>query len=113
MLWCDNNPGILKWNSEQIVIPYVKPETGKIHRYFVDFIIQYKTRSGEIKTSLVEIKPKTQTQAPVKGKKRNKTYINEVITYTTNQAKWKAATKYAMERGMDFKVLTEEHLFGK
>ena len=38
--WCDKNPSILKWQSEETVIPYRCPTDNKIHRYFVDFQIQ-------------------------------------------------------------------------
>jgi hypothetical protein len=39
MKWCDVNNSILHWASEEIVVPYVSPVDGHIHRYFVDFFI--------------------------------------------------------------------------
>ena len=30
-----------------------------------------------------------------------------------NQAKWEAANRYAKERGWEFKILTEDNIFGK
>jgi hypothetical protein len=47
---------------------------------------------------------------PVKKKRITKQYIQEVATYGINQAKWKAATEFCLDRGWEFKVLTEEHL---
>ena len=41
---CDLNPDVLKWGSEETVIPYVSPLDNKIHRYFVDFYIQVRTQ---------------------------------------------------------------------
>ena len=37
MKYCDMNPNILEWGSEEIVIPYRSPLDNRVHRYFVDF----------------------------------------------------------------------------
>ena len=37
MKWCDDNPEVLEWASEEIALPYVHPVTGKIARYYPDF----------------------------------------------------------------------------
>jgi len=47
---------------------------------------------------------------PVKRKRVTKQYIQEVVTYGINQAKWKAATEYCLDRGWAFKVITEDDL---
>ena len=47
---------------------------------------------------------------PAKKKRVTKQYLQEVMTWGVNQAKWKAAEEYALDRGWEFKVLTEEHL---
>lgn len=104
--WCDNNPGVVKFSSEETIVPYVSPVDGRPHRYFVDFKIV--TTSG--KTFLVEIKPLAQTMPP-KGTKKTKRFITETATFLVNQAKWEAATKYAKTRGWEFIVLTEKDLF--
>ena len=44
---------------------------------------------------------------PKKQKRKTQKYINEVVTYATNQAKWEAAEDYCADRGWEFKVLTE------
>jgi hypothetical protein len=108
-IFLDNNPNILEWASEEIAIPYIKPTDGKIHKYYVDYYIKYKTRSGEIKTELVEIKPAAQT-APSKSRNSN-TRLYENITYAINQAKWESAKRFAEQRGWIFRIITEQQLF--
>ena len=104
--WCDKNPSIIKWNSEETIIPYRCPTDNKIHRYFVDFKIT--TANG--KTYLVEVKPMKQTQPPVFPGRRTQRYLTESMTFIKNQAKWKAATEYCKDRGWEFKIITEHEL---
>lgn len=112
--WCDSNPNVLKYCSEEIVIPYVSPIDGRVHRYFVDMLVQLKTRSGKIQNVLIEIKPLMQTQPPKKTSGKSKdTYLNEVVTYETNRAKWEAAEQWCQKHDMKFMILTEKELFGK
>jgi len=40
--WCDENVNVLKWGSENVVIPYVNPNTNKLSKYFVDSFIVLK-----------------------------------------------------------------------
>lgn len=109
-IWCDHNPSIVQWVSEEIVIPYICPTDNKAHRYFVDFVIKVKERSGAVKTYLVEIKPDAQTRPPIRPSRTTKRYLIEVMTWGKNEAKWKAASEYARRRGWEFKVLTEYDL---
>jgi hypothetical protein len=81
-----------------------------MHRYFVDFYIKKKMPDGKTKSALIEIKPKAQTRPPAVINKPNKRYINEVMTWGVNEAKWKAATSFCKDRGWDFEILTEDHL---
>lgn len=106
--YIDNNPSIKKFNMEGVVIPYVSPIDNKVHRYYVDFILEYTNTKGETKMALVEVKPHKQTQPPVPPKKKSKYYINEVLTYHTNMAKWKTAIDFCNKNSMDFVVLTEK-----
>lgn len=108
--WCDRNPNVVKWKSEETVIPYVCPTDNRIHRYFVDFQIQVRNKEGNLATYLVEIKPDSQTRPPIPPSRVTKRYITEVMTWGKNEAKWKAATEYAKDRGWEFKILTEHHL---
>lgn len=104
-LWCDKNPDIVKWSSEETIVPYISPIDNKPHRYFVDFKIQ--TKNG--KTFLVEIKPAAQTRPP-EGSRRTKRFLTEAQTFLVNQSKWKYAKEYASARGWDFIILTENEL---
>ena len=110
LAWCDNNPSVVEFSSEEIVIPYKSPVDGKYHRYFVDCFVKVKDKDGNIKSYLIEIKPKKQTKEPVIQRRVTKRYITEVTTWGVNQAKWKAATEYCLDRGWDFKLITEDHL---
>lgn len=110
MTWLDMNPSIISWASEELVIPYISPVDKRYHRYFPDFLVKVKTQSGATKTMILEIKPKKQAMEPAKKKRVTKQYLHEVMTWGVNQAKWKAAEEYALDRGWEFKVLTEEHL---
>lgn len=108
--WCDNNPSVVSFSSEEIVIPYKSPVDGKYHRYFVDFMIKIRTKDDITKTYLVEIKPKKQTMPPEQKQRITKQYITEVVTWGINQAKWKAASEYCLDRGWEFKILSEKDL---
>ena len=110
LIWCDDNPGILKYSSEETVIPYVSPVDGRYHRYFVDFKVTMNTKEG-VKIYLVEIKPEKQTQQPIRKSKVTKSYIKESVTFVINEAKWQACNKYCKERGWNFIILTEKDLF--
>jgi len=109
----DQNPNVLKWSSEEVVIPYISPVDGRAHRYFVDFYAEVVRPNGKTHTMLLEVKPKAQTQEPKQPKRRTKRYLSEVMTYGVNQAKWKAATEYCLDRGWEFKLITETELFNK
>lgn len=104
-IWCDKNPDIVKWSSEETIVPYVSPLDGRVHRYFIDFKIKTKNN----KTFLVEIKPQSQTQPP-QGKRKTKRLLTEMATYHVNKAKWESATKYAKDRNWEFIILTEYDL---
>jgi hypothetical protein len=108
--WCDKNPSVIKWSSEETIIPYRCPTDDKVHRYFVDFKIQIKTKDGLLKTYLIEVKPAKQTQPPVYPGRNTQRYLTESMTFIKNQAKWKAATDWAKDRGYEFKIITEYEL---
>ena len=110
MVYCDNNPNVLEWQSEEFCIPYRSPIDNKVHRYFPDFFIKYKDVSGKIRSSLIEIKPMRQCVPPPKPKRQTKKYLNEAFEYAKNQAKWKAAEDYCADRMWEFKVMTEKEL---
>lgn len=107
-MFLDSDPRISKWSSEELFIPYRSPIDGKVRRYFPDVI--YTTT--ENKTVMVEIKPKYQTQPPLlnENKKKSRKYMNEVITWGINSAKWDAAKEYCQDRKWEFVIITEYEL---
>jgi hypothetical protein len=110
MVYCDEKPWVLEWSSEEIVVPYKSPIDNRWHRYFVDFWIKYRKSNNEIKTLLIEIKPDSQTRQPTKKDKVTRRFLTEVQTWGINQAKWKAASEYCLDRNWEFKILTEKDL---
>lgn len=110
MLYFDKNDNIIKWGSEEVVIPYRSPLDNRIHRYFVDFVIKVKTTDGSNATHLIEVKPYKQTQPPQQPKRKTRRYLNEVTTYLVNEAKWKAASEYCKDRRWKFQIITENEL---
>lgn len=109
----DKHPDVIEWSSEEIIIPYRNPITGKVHRYFPDFYVKKKNYSdGKIETCIIEVKPKKETAPPKiqSGKNPTKRYLIEVETWGKNEAKWKAAEAYCKDRGWKFLIFTEDHL---
>lgn len=104
--WCDKNPSVLKWSSEETIVPYRCPTDNKIHRYFVDFKVTFK----DGRTYLIEVKPAKQCEPPIFPGKKTQRYLTESLTFLKNQAKWSAATEYAKDRGWGFKIITEREL---
>ena len=109
----DENTTIVRWASEEIVIPYISPIDNRPHRYFVDFYVEAKTRDGKVRKMLLEVKPAAQTQPPKSPKRKTKRYITEVLTYGVNEAKWKAAREFCIDKGWEFHIITEADLFKK
>ena len=111
MVYCDHNEAVLEWGSEEVIIPYLSPWDGKMHRYFPDFYMKVRQSDETIKKFIIEVKPKAQCKPPVKNPKRKtRRWFKEVETWGVNQAKWKSATEYCNDQGMEFKILTEDHL---
>ena len=108
MKWLDDHPDVDKWNSEEVVIPYLSETDNRVHRYFTDFFIRFQ--NGD--TYIIEVKPDSQTKPPKEPKtgRRTRRYINESLTYVKNISKWKAATDYCSQRGWTFQVWTEKTL---
>ena len=106
MKWCDDNPEVLEWASEDIAIPYVHPVTGKRARYYPDFYIKFK--DGVIK--VVEVKPKKETVAPASPTRKSKKWIEETARFAINAEKWKNAQIACSKNGLRFEIWTEETL---
>lgn len=110
MLWLDNHPNVIWWESEEKPIPYKSPIDKRYHRYFIDFKICIKDKNNNKKIYLIEIKPKSQTLPPKKPQKITESYIKKVKTYGVNEAKWKAAKEYCQKHNYEFKIFTEIEL---
>ena len=110
MRYCDSNINILEWGSEEMYVWYRSPVDNRPHRYFPDFYIKARESDGKIKKYIIEVKPKKQTASPAKPKRQTKGYLREAFEYARNQAKWKAANEWCIDRGFEFKVLTEKEL---
>jgi len=103
--WCDDNPKVKSWSSEEVVIPYLYEVDKRWHRYFMDL----KMTMTDGKTILVEIKPAKETEPP-KGQRRTRRFVTEAMTYVKNMNKWEAANEYAKDRGWHFQIWTEHTL---
>ena len=106
MTWLDGNESIIEWSSEEIVIPYKSPVDNRVHRYFPDFYVKVKQKDDTIKVMILEVKPARQTKPPEKKKKVTKQYIQEVVTWSINQAKWRHAIEFCKERKWEFCVMS-------
>ena len=106
--WCENEPSVKEWCSEEVVIPYFYDVDKKYHRYFMDLKIVYT----DGRTVLVEIKPAKETMPP-KRPDKSKRYLNEAFTYIKNENKWKATREYVKDRGWTFEIWTEHVLEAK
>jgi hypothetical protein len=104
--YMDRNPDVIKWSSEEIIIPYKSPIDGRKHRYFPD--VWMKTKNGDV--YLIEIKPFKETVEPKKRSRITKQYLYEVRTWGINSAKWDAARDFCADRNWKFKIITEKEL---
>lgn len=110
MVYLDENINVIEWRSEEIAIPYYDPTTRRNRRYFPDFIVKVRTADGKSKVLMLEVKPKKQTIEPKVQKKKTRAYITEVTTWATNVSKWEAAKEFCLDRGWEFKLITEDEL---
>jgi len=111
MNFLDNNTTVIQWASETIPIPYRKPTTGRIHKYYPDFWVKYKNKNGKIIQEIIEVKPEKQTRQPTTVGKTKKTQLYEAITWSVNLAKWKAAKIFCDKYGIKFRIMTERDIF--
>lgn len=108
MMYLDKSTNVVSWSSEEVVIPYRYDVDGRVHRYFVDFFVEYS--NGQ--KLLIEIKPAKELSPPT-GNRRTKRYIVEGYTYIKNINKWEAAKEYAKDQGWGFEIWTEKELESK
>lgn len=109
----DNNPNVVRWSYEDILIDYLKPLPNgnlKKAKYIPDAYVEYYNRKGELKKELLEIKPKKQTKRSRSRNVSQKMYENYV--YAVNMAKWEAAERWCKRHGIVFRIITEISIFG-
>jgi hypothetical protein len=105
MMFLDSNDNVINWASEPVRIPYRNPLTGKMTMYVPDFIVTYRGPKETVRAELIEIKPKKQSLIESKMKDRDRAIV------ALNYAKWHAATLWAKQNGLTFRVITEEQIF--
>ena len=110
MVYCDTSTSIIEWGSEEIIVPYLSPWDNRRHRYFPDFYIKAQQSDGSLKKMIIEVKPKVQCSPPKEPKRKTRRYLNEVKTWSINEAKWKYATEWCKNNGMEFVIINEDHL---
>lgn len=109
MSYLDQHPQVTEWASEEFYVPYIHPVDKRTHRYFPDFWVRKRTNEGT-EVLVIEVKPSNQTRVPTKDNKKQKTFINEALTYEINQAKWKAAKEFCDDHKWKFMIVTEKEL---
>ena len=103
MNYLDRQPEVISWSSEEVIIPYKSPIDNRYHRYYPDFWV--KTLKGE---SLIEVKPKRQTQPPKENPKHRRRYLKEVKTWGINSAKFAAAEQFCKSKGWEWRIITDD-----
>lgn len=106
MKYLDAHDEIVRWASEEIIIPYRSPIDRRMHRYFPDFWVEKK--SGE--QLVIEVKPKQQLKPPKKPKRQTQRYLREMHTFAVNQRKFEVAEEFCRNRGMKFVIFTQDEL---
>ena len=86
--YCDSNPRVIAWASEERFIPYYMRGSRYTYRYYPDLLIYYDSKE----TVMVEIKPKKERLNPS----------------LRNQCKWAAACAYCRDRDWQFRIWTED-----
>ena len=106
MRFCDEHASVSQWASEAIKIPYRHPLTGKQTMYVPDFFIVYADKNGKQKVELIEVKPANQAIKEKLGRSKH-----NQASFILNQAKWEAARVYCKQKGIFFRVVTENDIF--
>jgi len=112
MMW-DEDPRVIQWSSEELIIPYRHPKDGMIHRYFPDFVLVLQMPDGSKKIRVIEVKPSKKLVQPVPKKKVTRKFMVELLEYETIQCKKRAAEAFCADRGWEYVFITENDLFPK
>lgn len=104
----DNNPHVVRWGSEIVAIPYLKPTDGRVHKYYPDYYVEFVDKDGNLKKEMIEVKPHSQTRNP---RANSKHALYEQLTLSINIAKWQACQEWCRQRGISFRIITEKSIF--
>ena len=112
--YLDDNPNVLKWQSEGLPVQYYNPVKKRPARYYPDFIVVMVDNNGRKRTIMIEVKPWRETQKPIskRGKKKS-SLMYEQATYKINTAKWNSAKMYCAKRGWEFSIMTERSIYNR
>lgn len=117
MMMFDKHPNIVGWSSETVSIPYRNPLTGRFTLYVPDFLVVYVDRDGKQHIEMIEVKPLKETPGyqRVSEKTNRKMPLSkkDQAAQAVNFVKWEAARSFCSKRGITFRVVTEQSLFGK
>ena len=107
----DKNANVVRWGSENFVIPYIdKTRNNETHRYVIDLFFEIgATKDGLPIKWLIEIKPYNQSITPKVSKRKSpEKLLYESMIVERNHCKWKAAIHFCKARGWHFGVYTEK-----
>ncbi len=111
----DNNPNVIRWGSENVVLPYMYELDGKKHKYYIDLYVEMKTGENTMSKWLIEIKPDEKLSMPVKPKNKNprslRNYNIRIADYYKNMNKWQFASQFAASYNMSFLIMTEKGVY--
>jgi hypothetical protein len=105
MKFFDSSSAVIRWGSEEQVIPYYSPVDNKVHEYWPDFFVEYRDKEGNVLREVVEVKPRHESEEQFAKSDRSKAAL------IVNEAKWKAANIFCESRGMKFRVITEHSIY--
>lgn len=115
MIYCDLNPGVIKWGSEVFKIPY-NDFMGHNHVYIPDFYLETRNLENPLYMNrfLVEVKPEKQIREPVIpmtiSEKKLKGLEYDINEWRKNKYKWAYAQEWCKNRDIQFWLITETHL---
>ena len=107
----DKNINVVKWGSENFVIPYIdKTRNNETHKYIIDLFFEIKTVENKIPIKwLLEIKPQNQSVTPKMTKRKSvEKLLYETMIVERNHCKWKAAVHFCKSKGWHFGIYTEK-----
>ena len=73
--------------------------------------MKVRQKDKSIKKFIIEVKPKKDLKAPISNpKRRTRQWFQSCKTFIINKAKFRYAEEYCTNNGLEFKILTEDHL---